>query len=73
MTTNAKDKALELVLAMANTRGFEVSYHGLIELPYLTDQSKQCAVICVNEIIASDETLQMVEYWNDVIKEIEYL
>ena len=65
-----KEKAEELYYKYANEFNFDDTYRGYKE------QSKQCAIIAVNEIIKFGNQIGIREpmmYWHNVKQEIEKL
>ena len=69
----AKEKAIELYNHFCLTLRFEETGDG-----YFTNiiQAKQCALICVDEIIQeldSERVFERLDFWNEVKKEIKNL
>jgi hypothetical protein len=63
-----KEKAKELYHKYADEFNFDDTYRGYRE------QSKQCALIAVNEILNLDDfSIEGREYWEEVKEEIELL
>ena len=72
-TMTAKDKALELFNYYCLTLRFEETGDG-----YFTNiiQAKQCALLCVSEIINeldSERVFERIYFWNEVKEEINKL
>jgi len=66
---NAKDKALELVDKYYSYKW----YNGKKICSMTKEAAKQCAIICVSELMTSYEKWREFEYWHDVKTEIENL
>lgn len=68
----AREKAIELVLAFkpyANGIG-EVNWFTTIEQKR---SAKKCAIICVDQILLSKHIATDLDFWNDVVTEINLL
>jgi hypothetical protein len=69
MESKAKDKANELILTYLRIDNNTSQWFN----KYI---AKQCAIICVNEIIAeldSERVFERIDYWNEVKQEIKKL
>ena len=65
----AKEKAIELVNKFLNLEPAKLSDYSKIYLP----TAKQCADTVVREIINALDDVNEVDYWVEVLKEIEKL
>jgi hypothetical protein len=64
----AKEKAKELIQLFYNKQ----CSHSITELAYKS--AKQCALICVDEIVKNTlQVSQVLDYWEEVKQEIEKL
>ena len=67
----AKDKAIELVDRFLALKKINPN---AITRPYNWQEAKQCALICVDEIVKNTlQVPQVLDYWQEVKKEIEKL
>jgi hypothetical protein len=80
---NPKEKAKELVERFYHSEKAIMGGYGLVPDCYW-ESAKQCALICVNEMIeehklsiigseSEDYEIERIKYWNEVKKEIEQL
>ena len=71
---NPKDKAAELIDLMYNTNNCGIEHFPNKKYCDCSEinlyQARQCAIVCVNEIIKSKPINYNLEYWNEVLQEL---
>lgn len=69
-----KEKAAELIDLMYNTNNCGIKHFPNKKYCDCSEinlyQAKQCAIVCVNEIIKSKPIDNSLEYWNEVLQEL---
>ena len=67
---NPKEKALELIDSMYNTNNCNCKDRHCNCAIMTLYQAKQCAIVAVNQIIKSKPIDNSLEYWNEVLEEL---
>ena len=67
---NPKEKALELIDSMYNTNNCNCKDRHCNCAIMTLYQAKQCVIVAVNQIIKSKPIDNSLEYWNEVLEEL---